>query len=244
MPKTLYIHNDLREVTEKHILSHGPEKEQGGFFLGKGNELIIPKFIPNVSKEPHQEYRMPKNYAIFLELEQDLHNLYTFIHFHTHPNHTIVSEGDLKCARQSNYSHIYVLLSFDASKKSFTWRAYDLNGEEQYINFISKEYDEFKKYYTEKLGLLHLGDCIVTENGEILMSDPLGKAIMSIDLDTLSVYKYLLNLKEQDRYFSMPTKKKIQDDLQLSATRVNNALDKIRKHKLLGLYNKRSSLKY
>lgn len=229
MIQTIYIHNDLKSLTENFLLLNNPKIEHGGFFLGNNNQLIIPKIFPNISNTPKRSYRLPSNYNLFLKVDLQFFKLNFSVHFHTHPNHTIPSETDLRFALNQTTAILFLIISFNSQDKSFTWRIFDRNGEEQYLEIIDHQFEVFKKFFATSLNMMNLGNCFITENGELLTSNSLAKAFIQLDENSLKVYKWYR--QNQDNIWRM-RKKDIIEEIGISSLKLNKI---IKKFKNLGI---------
>jgi proteasome lid subunit RPN8/RPN11 len=226
MIQTIYIHNNLKNLIEDYLLSNNPRIEHGGFFLGNHNQLIIPKLFPNTSNTPERSYKLPSNYNLFLKLDQKFFKMNFSVHFHTHPNHTIPSEADLRYAQAHSDSTFFIVISFNAHDRSFTWRIFNRNGEEQYIELLNQEYETFKKFFANSLNLMNLGNCFITESGELLTGNSLAKAFIQLDEDSLKVYKWY---KQHQKNLWRKKKKEIVEEIGISAPKLNKILKRFKK---------------
>jgi len=231
LPQLIYIHVFLKTLTEKYLLANNPHYEHGGCFLGTSFELMIPRFIPNVSPNPTREYQMASHYQRYLDIDKKMFRFDFEVHFHTHPNHSIVSEADLKSAISRSSTLYNILLSFDKQKESFTWRCYDRNGEEHYIEFIDKQFEKFKQFFAKTYNILYLGESFLTESGELVTNNPFSKCFIQIDEDALRVFRYIT--KKQRHSYRTLTKALLQKELSLSSVRIDRALKKLITNQLI-----------
>lgn len=233
MAKTIWITQTLKDFVEGYLKRTDPLKEHGGFFLGKNNELIIPRIFPNYSNSPRDSYLTPKYWKELVDLDLIYFNLDYYVHFHTHPDHTFYSKQDLKVAHERSFSEEHIVLLFDREKETYTWRAYNSRYEEQYVEIVDKSFDKFKIYFTEKLNLIRLGDLFLTDNGDLLSTDAMSELFVHIDKDTFKIFKYLKQLKKQNSY-KKPSFSLISERCNIPVERVKKALRKIKK---AGYYN-------
>jgi len=229
MAKTIWITHELKDFIEEYLKRTDPLKEHGGFFLGKNNELFIPRILPNYSNSPRNSYLTPKYWKELIEIDLIYFNLDYYIHFHSHPDHTFYSKKDLKVAHEKSFSEDHIVLLYDREKATYTWRAYDSQYEEQYIEIVDKKYEKFKIYFAKKLNFTRLGDLFLTDKGELLSTDTTSKLFINIDIDTFKIFKYLEQLKRQSLYPSKPTYSLLSKKYNIPFERVKKALNKIRK---------------
>jgi len=229
MAKTIWITQELKDFIEGYLKRTDPLKEHGGFFLGKNNELIIPRIFPNYSNSPRNSYLTPKYWKELIEIDLIYFNLDYYVHFHSHPDHTFYSKQDLKVAHEKSFSEEHIVLLYDKEKETYTWRAYNSQYEEQYVEIIDKKYDTFKIYFAKKLNLTRLGDLFLTDNGDLLSTDIMSELFIQIDTDAFKIFKYLEQLKKQLRYPDKPTFSLLSEKCNIPFERVKKALKKIKK---------------
>jgi len=227
MVGTIYITRELKDYIENYLFSQDISLEYGGFFLGKDNKLIIPRILPNHSKTPYNSYLTPNYWRELIKIDLEFYELDFYVHFHSHPNHSIYSKQDLKVANYKTYSDYSIDLLIDKENKSYTWRGYDSNYEEYYIHFIDETYDKFKTYFAKSLNLIELNDIFLTDSGEMVSGNPLSKVMLTVDSDSLIMYKYL---KELSKQWSpcLPSYNRLSEILGYSVNRVKKALAKCR----------------
>lgn len=229
MVKTIYVTSEVKEFMENFIRKDNPQYEKGGFLLGKNYQCIIPKFFPNMSNRPSNEYQIPSGYRHFLNLDKNIFNMDWEIFFHTHPNHSIPSQKDIE--RRNFFTPIELLIMFNENNDSFTWRSFDQQGIEHYVDIVSKEYDIFKKFFATSLHLINIGNSFITPNYELLCDNELGNVFLILDTDTIKVYQFC---KEHKKYsYLTPSKKKMQEKIGISLGRINKSLEKLKKFKLI-----------
>jgi len=224
LPNTIFLTQEVKEFVEHYLRENNPKLEHGGFLLGRNYQAIIPRFYPNMSSTPHRQYRIPTNWEMFLRCDKQLFNMDWAIFFHLHPTHSIPSEVDLK--RANFYTPIEMLIMYDEEKNSFSWRAFDKKGIEQYIDIVDKNYPIFQRYFANSLNLLNVGSCYITPNGDVLCSNSLGRAFITIDMDALIVYKFV-------KKNGVRPKVQMKDALNISTGRITKALEKLKKNELI-----------
>lgn len=227
MPLTITITQELKDWVDTYLLNNNPEMEKGGFLLGKDYTLMIPRFFPNISDTPQTSYLIAQNWRSFLDYDLKFFQMNFICFFHTHPHHIIPSEVDMKLDYSIFKSEIVLLIMFDQSRKTFTWRAFKQGGEEQYIEIINKNYPVFQQYFAQTLNLLNLGSCFVTPKGEFLCNNQLGNAFIMIDMDAVNLYNLII---KQKGYL---TKSKMKEILQFSDIRLNKVIEKLKKNGLM-----------
>lgn len=228
MAKTIWITQELKEFIEGYLIRTDPLKEHGGFFLGKNNELILPRIFPNKSNSPRNSYLTPSYWKELINIDLLYFDLDYYVHFHSHPNHTFYSKQDLKVAHEKSFSEDHIVLLYDKEKTSYTWRAYDSQYEEQYVEIIDKKFDTFKIYFAKKLNLTRLGDLFLTDNGDLLSTNTMSELFIQIDTDVFKIFKYLEQLKNRSRYASKPTFSSLSEKCNIPFERVKKALKKIK----------------
>jgi hypothetical protein len=229
--KIVYITSELRILVNNFLVSNNPKVEHGGFFYGRDNTLILPRFLPNTSNDQRSSYSPPNNWKWLTDIDKKLFNTDLCIHFHTHPDHTVISGQDIKVAMGKAYGNPLILLQYDEDEKKYSWKGYS-NLEEWKVVEINKTFDEFKEYYSKSLGLVNLGNVYLTETNEILSDDVKAKIFLTLNEDVLTLYRHLNTKKHNSWSWNKPTYSGLSNDCGYSVQRVKKALSILNKNGL------------
>lgn len=225
--KLIYIESKFKNLVEKYLLNNNPEYEHGGFFVGRDNLLLLPLFLPNISKNQLNSYLPCENWKNILDLSIKVYQMDLFIHFHSHPNNSIVSEQDIKVAMNSCYGNPEILLQYDKSEKKFNWKGYS-SFEELKIVEIDRTFEDFKEYYSKMIGLINFGNIFVDENFNIFSDKKEGKMFINIDKDTYKLYLFLKKMNYTK--WNIPTQSILMKETELTLTRFKLSIEKLKKN--------------
>lgn len=190
MGNCLYLPITVKQRAEDYIRGNNPRIEHGGYFLGRESTLLIPRFYPNRSEHPESSYKGDVCAVDYAQLDARLFGMDLFIDFHTHPNHSITSEQDLKYSAGQPLANLNVMIGYNTKEDAFTWHAYQNNALEITVLVVDDQYPIFKELFSQSLRLTSLGDCFLTPEGELLANNPIAKVIINVDAEAMRVYVY------------------------------------------------------
>jgi hypothetical protein len=227
--KIIYIESKFKKMVEDYLINNIPTVEHGGFLLGRNNILFLPLFLPNISKNIQNSYIPCENWKDLLELSKKIYKTELSIHFHTHPNNSIVSEGDIKVSMGSCYGNPLILLQYDADKKKYLWKGYEKYEEWEIIE-KEESFEQFKEFYSKSLGLFNMGNIYIDQQNNILSDTNEGKIFINLDIDTYKLYHHLI--KSNYSHYNKPTQTLLMKECDLSLSKLKYSIEKLRKNNL------------
>lgn len=233
---TVYLPKLVKQRAEDFIRQNNPKMEHGGYFLGQGSTLLIPRFYPNRSDRPEHSYKRDASAIDFVRLDARLFGMDLLVDFHTHPNHSITSEQDLKYAGQQPLAKINVMIGYNAGEDAFTWHAYDNSALEVPVIVVTEEYPVFRELFAQSLRLTPLGDCFLTPEGELLANNTIAKVVVDVDAEGLRVYNYFMAKQHESGYSWCPkSKTRIAQDLGMTPDRLQKIVARLQERGVKGL---------
>lgn len=227
--KLIYIDSKLKRIIENYLFSNNPESEHGGFLLGRDDLLLIPLILPNIAVNCSNSYLPCENWKSILDISMKIYQMDLFIHFHTHPNNTIISGQDLAVAKNKIYGNPEILLKYDKTEKKYHWKGYS-SYEELEIVEIDKSFEDFKEYYSKTLGLINLGNIFIDSNYNILSDKKEGKMFLNFDFESYKLYEHLK--KHNYSKYNKPTQANLMNNCELSLTKLKKAIEILKKNNL------------
>lgn len=221
---SLYLPKTIKERTEDYLRQNNPRIEHGGYFLGQRSTILIPRFYPNRADTPKNTYSMDPAAADYLKIDTRLFGMDLVVNFHTHPNHSISSENDVKYARQQSLTKLNVKIAYNAGEDAFTWNGYDNSALIVPIIIVTEDYPIFRELFAQSLRLISLGDCFLTPDGELLANNEIAKVVVNVDAEGLKVYNYF----QAKRHVERETYTTVYKSATRIATELGMTLDRLR----------------
>ena len=223
----IIIPKSLRLLVEKYILASDRRLELGGYFYGTPSKFQA--FLPavNYSSTPRRSFQKKPHGPHWSREFATMIGLPAVAEMHTHPSGAVASEGD-RVYVQSHDLDFEVVISDQGER--FRWFILDRKMRE--VGFIEteEELDELSRLFAIELGLKALGSVFLDEtNNTLVISSKIGRVLLSLDQDVLSIYSIL---RESSRY-DRPTANRLKTITGLSASRVSRAIKRIKEGDLI-----------
>jgi len=222
----IIIPRSLRILVEGYIKKTDRKKEQGGYFFG--TESKFQAFLPavNYSSTPHREFVKGSHSSRWAAEFEKMIGIPLVSSMHTHPGGAVASEGDRKYIKAHNLE--YEVIIADQGDR-FRWFVIDRKLREVGVVETDEELERLVFLLGQEVGLIDLGQVFMSPKGELMNTNRLGRAVLSLDSDAVKVYEVSQNYKG----WRTQTKTDIREKTGLSHARVTKALTRLRESELI-----------
>lgn len=208
----LLVEEYLRKAEDRGV-------EQGGYFFGTKSKFVAFMPCPNFSKTPWSSFDYGNGKYFAREFARMV-GYDVVATMHTHPNGTVPSEADLKYFYHMDCPYHVVIADMG---EEFKWFVVDRMGREIGIVESDEELERLAFFFAEEVGLEDLGRVFLTPSGELLVSTPMGRALLQLDEDALKVLRAVEGIPSWKL-----TKAEVRRRTGLSLARVDRALKKLK----------------
>ena len=223
----IVIPKKLKAIVEHYILSSDRKRELGGYFFGSESKFQAFLPSPNFSDTPRRSFKRTRTGDRFAKEFGGMVGIPIVAEMHTHPNGSVVSEGDLSYIRSHEYPYEVVIAD---QGEVFRW--FVVNRDLHEVGFIEsdEELEKLAFLFALELGVTDIGRVFLSNDDSLLTTTKLGRAILTLDEDTYKLYQFLKNYKYR---YHFPSKTEMKRRTGISTTRINKAIEKLDKEELL-----------